>query len=199
MAEYSASNPIGIRRAPYDTYPNTYGSMNTGTRQVHNDGEIYGAIGWRMIQAYETAGLTRSDLLADLVFGMTFTPSRPRMELMRDGILQGLEASNHGGAPAWCGTPSPNTAWASAPPAPRTRAPRSRSSSRSTSRPSASSPSLELRPLHPEPPHDRLLHGVKRGGRLHFLPTPASERAGGAEDDRKDLGGGLGAEGHARP
>jgi hypothetical protein len=91
VGEYSYSNPVGIRRSPYDTYPFTYGSMNTGTRQVHNDGEIYAAIGWRLKQAYANDTL----LLADLVEGMKFTPSRPDFEAMRDGILQAV--ANRGG------------------------------------------------------------------------------------------------------
>lgn len=90
VAEYSFSNPIGIRREPYDTYSRTYGALNEGTRQVHNDGEIYAAIGWRMIENYADAGVAQSDLLADLVEGMKHTPSRPAYEDMRDGILAGL-------------------------------------------------------------------------------------------------------------
>ena len=93
IGEYSFSNPIGIRRFPYAGYPLKYGSLNTGTREEHNDGEVYAAIGWRMIQNYKTAGLSKDDLLADLVEGMKFTNPRPAFEDMRDGILAGLGAN----------------------------------------------------------------------------------------------------------
>jgi extracellular elastinolytic metalloproteinase len=93
IGEYSFSNPTGIRRFPYAGYPLKYGSLNTGTRQEHNDGEVYAAIGWKMIDNYTNAGLTRDDLLTDLVEGMKFTPARPAFEDMRDGILQGLGAN----------------------------------------------------------------------------------------------------------
>jgi hypothetical protein len=43
IGEYSASDPLGIRSAPYTNYPRTYGDFS-GTG-VHFDGEIYGAIG----------------------------------------------------------------------------------------------------------------------------------------------------------
>jgi extracellular elastinolytic metalloproteinase len=97
VAEYSASDARGIRRNPYDAYPRTYGSLNgpAAARQVHNDGEVYGAIGWRLIEHYTAALLSRADLLRDLVEGMKFTPARPAYEDMRDGILQAV--SNRGG------------------------------------------------------------------------------------------------------
>ncbi|HEV7766166.1 MAG TPA: M36 family metallopeptidase [Thermoanaerobaculia bacterium] len=85
MGEYSSSNPVGIRSAPYDTYPRTYGDV-AGTA-VHFDGEVYGAIGWRLLQLYLAAGLTNTDLLRDLVQGMRFTPAAPNFQQMRDGIL----------------------------------------------------------------------------------------------------------------
>jgi len=92
IGEYSYSDPRGLRRAPYGAYPYTYGSLNgpAADREVHNDGEIYGAIGYRLIQLYTAAGLTRAQLLADLVDGMRYTPARPTYEQMRDGILQGI-------------------------------------------------------------------------------------------------------------
>ena len=39
MGEYSTSNPAGIRRSPYGSYPLTYANV-TGA-EVHNDGEIF--------------------------------------------------------------------------------------------------------------------------------------------------------------
>jgi extracellular elastinolytic metalloproteinase len=82
IGEYATSSPIGIRRAPYAGYPLTYGNV-TGA-EVHNDGEIYAAIVWRMIELF---GARRDDLFNYVVDGMNFTPSQPTYEEMRDGIL----------------------------------------------------------------------------------------------------------------
>ena len=94
MAEYSSSDPFGIRSLPYDTYNRTYGDVD-GTAGVHMDGEVYGAIGWRLLQHYQAAGIDKSVLLADLVDGMNYTPREPAYEDMRDGILAGLAASGN--------------------------------------------------------------------------------------------------------
>src|SRR5688500_10839743 len=87
VAEYSASNPGGIRRQPYAGYSLiTYGGIS-GT-SVHNDGEVYGAIGWRL---FELFGASRVDeLFGYLVDGMNYTPPTPTYEQMRDGILQAV-------------------------------------------------------------------------------------------------------------
>jgi extracellular elastinolytic metalloproteinase len=85
MGEYASSDPLGIRSAPYANFPRTYGSV-TGS-EVHFDGEIYGAIGWKLLELYTAAGLTNLDLLRDLVQGMRFTPAAPNYQQMRDGIL----------------------------------------------------------------------------------------------------------------
>lgn len=85
MGEYAASDPLGIRSAPYANFPRTYGSV-TGS-EVHFDGEIYGAIGWKLLELYTAAGLTNTALLRDLVQGMRFTPAAPNFQQMRDGIL----------------------------------------------------------------------------------------------------------------
>jgi hypothetical protein len=53
--------------------------------EVHNDGEIYAAIGWRMIELF--GEVRRADLFRYMVQGMNFTPSSPSFESMRDGIL----------------------------------------------------------------------------------------------------------------
>ena len=89
VGEYSYSDPVaGIRRYPYEGYPLTYGSMNSGTREVHNDGEIYAAIGWRLVQDLKSNyGFSVDDALAFLVDGMNFTPASPKFEDMRDGLL----------------------------------------------------------------------------------------------------------------
>ncbi|HEU4886652.1 MAG TPA: M36 family metallopeptidase, partial [Thermoanaerobaculia bacterium] len=85
MGEYSASDPLGIRSAPYTNYPRSYGDV-AGTG-VHFDGEVYGAIGWKLRELYLANGFTTTQLLGDIVQGMNFTPSRPFYEHMRDGIL----------------------------------------------------------------------------------------------------------------
>jgi extracellular elastinolytic metalloproteinase len=86
VGEYSASNPLGIRSAPYTSFPRTYGSV-TGASGVHFDGEVYAAIGWKLRELYLAASLTETDLLRDLVQGMRFTPAAPNYQQMRDGIL----------------------------------------------------------------------------------------------------------------
>jgi hypothetical protein len=91
VGEYSTSDPNGIRSAPYTNYPRTYGDFSsTG---VHFDGEIYGAIGWHLLENYTGASLTVDTLLDDVVGGMNFTPSGPAFEDMRDGILAAAAGS----------------------------------------------------------------------------------------------------------
>jgi hypothetical protein len=93
VGEYSASDPIGIRSEPYSGYSRTYGDI-VG-EGVHLDGEVYGAIGWDLLQAYRAAHGEdgNSLLLEDLVDGMNYTPTQPSYEEMRDGILAGLANS----------------------------------------------------------------------------------------------------------
>ncbi len=93
VGEYSTHDSLGIRRYPYEGYPLTYAGMNQG--EVHADGEVYGAIGWKLLQGYQAAGIDKSVLLADLVDGMNYTPAKPKYEDMRDGILAGLAASGN--------------------------------------------------------------------------------------------------------
>ena len=83
MGVYASSSPNGIRRFPYAGYPNTYGDV-TGA-EVHDDGEIYAAVMWRLIVDFGAA--RRSDLFDYFVQGMNFTPSTPAYEDMRDGML----------------------------------------------------------------------------------------------------------------
>ena len=83
---YAASSPTGIRRFRYAGYPLTYGAV-TGA-EVHNDGEIYAAAIWRLMELF---GASRRSALFDYyVNGMNFTPSTPAFEDMRDGILQAV-------------------------------------------------------------------------------------------------------------
>jgi hypothetical protein len=83
IGEYSTSSPIGIRRAPYAGYPLTY--KNVTGAEVHNDGEIYAAVIWRLIELFGPD--RRAELFRYVVDGMNFTPSTPAYEDMRDGIL----------------------------------------------------------------------------------------------------------------
>ena len=89
IAEYSTSSPVGLRRAPYSGYPGTYADVNGA--EVHDDGELYAAIGWRMIELFGDA--RRADLFRYIVQGMNFTPSSPSFEDMRDGILAAVGAN----------------------------------------------------------------------------------------------------------
>ena len=88
MGEYTASSANGLRRFPYHNYPLTYGAV-TGA-EVHDDGEIYAAVVWRLIELF---GARRNDLFNYYVNGMNFTPSGPAYEDMRDGILAAVAAA----------------------------------------------------------------------------------------------------------
>jgi extracellular elastinolytic metalloproteinase len=83
IAEYSTSSPGGFRRAPYAGYPLTY--KNVTGAEVHNDGEIYAAVIWRLMELFGEN--RRLELFRYVVDGMNFTPSTPAYEDMRDGIL----------------------------------------------------------------------------------------------------------------
>ena len=90
VGAYAASDPGGIRTVPYGSYGLSYNDF-TGT-EVHLDGELYGAIGWRLFQNF---GANRKDvLLTYMVDGMNFTPSTPTFEQMRDGIITGIRATS---------------------------------------------------------------------------------------------------------
>jgi len=82
VGEYSFDDPAGIRRFRYAGYPNTYGDV-TGA-EVHADGEIYAAIGWRLFTLFPGR---KDALFGYLVDGMNYTPAQPTYEQMRDGIL----------------------------------------------------------------------------------------------------------------
>jgi hypothetical protein len=90
VAEYSASDPLGIRRASYVNYPLTYGDVVGAS--VHNDGEIYAATTWRLWKRFQQAGYSADQVLALLVEGMNYSPSEPAYEHMRDGILQAADS-----------------------------------------------------------------------------------------------------------
>jgi hypothetical protein len=92
VGEYSASGVNGIRRHPYANYPLTYGNV-TGA-SVHDDGEIYGAIGWRLKENFAGDSRQVGELLGYLVQGMNNTAAGPYFEHMRDGILDAIPASD---------------------------------------------------------------------------------------------------------
>jgi hypothetical protein len=96
IGEYSASNPLGIRRHRYEGYPLTY--ANVDGAEVHNDGEIYAAIVWKMMTLFGDA--RRTDLFRYVVDGMNYTPATPAYEHMRDGILASVR---NGAMPSDCG------------------------------------------------------------------------------------------------
>ena len=85
VGEYAFNSATGIRRFRYTNYPLTYADV-TG-QSVHNDGEIYAATMWKLLELWEAADHTQDELFDYVVGGMNFTPSRPAYEDMRDGIL----------------------------------------------------------------------------------------------------------------
>jgi extracellular elastinolytic metalloproteinase len=95
IGEYSFSNPMGIRRYRYEGYPLTY--ANVDGAEVHNDGEIYAAIVWKMMGLFGEN--RRNDLFRYVVDGMNYTPSTPTYEQMRDGILASV---SNGSMPSDC-------------------------------------------------------------------------------------------------
>jgi extracellular elastinolytic metalloproteinase len=93
VGEYSASDPNGIRRAPYAGYHVITYKDIVGT-EVHQDGELYGAIGWRLKENFESKNSNVDTLFNYLVQGMNYTSSGPAFEDMRDGILDAIDASS---------------------------------------------------------------------------------------------------------
>jgi extracellular elastinolytic metalloproteinase len=92
IGEYAFGDPAGIRSQPYANYVGSYKTSVTGT-EVHADGELYGAIMFRVLNNYLAAGLTVNDVYNDWVNGFNFTPSTPAYEDMRDGMLAGSPAA----------------------------------------------------------------------------------------------------------
>jgi len=97
VGEYSFSDPGGIRAHSYEGYDAHRTYADVPFTEVHDTGELYGAIGWDLWSRYKAAGFGQSDILFDLVQGMNFTPAQPSFEEMRDGILDGLTANSNGG------------------------------------------------------------------------------------------------------
>jgi len=91
MGEYAGASPLGIRRYRYAGYPLKYSNV-TG-EEVHNDGEIYAAVVWRMKELFDAAYGTQAGtprLFSYIVDGMNYTPATPAYENMRDGILASI-------------------------------------------------------------------------------------------------------------
>jgi hypothetical protein len=83
----------GVRRHSYDGYPYTYEDIgNSGSYEVHNDGEIWAATLWDL---HNTVGNTMGDLL--VINGLKSTPCNPSMMAARDAILSADQAQ-YGGA-----------------------------------------------------------------------------------------------------
>jgi hypothetical protein len=95
IGEYSYGNPLGIRRYRYEGYPLTY--ANVDGAEVHDDGEIYAAIVWKMMGLFGKG--KRGDLFRYIVDGMNYTPATPAYEQMRDGILASV---SNGATPSDC-------------------------------------------------------------------------------------------------
>ena len=85
--------------------------------EVHNDGEIYGAIVWRMIELFRAAygdAPGRSRLFGYVIDGMNFTPPAPNVRQMATASA----SVSHGPAPSDCdlvGRPSHSSAWGQGP------------------------------------------------------------------------------------
>ena len=94
VAEYSFSNPIGLRSAPYTNYPRTYGRRSRNRRPLR----------WRSVRRDRLAPLGNLSARRALERyprrlpgrGMTFTPAAPKFESMRDGILAAVAAAGTG-------------------------------------------------------------------------------------------------------
>jgi len=89
VGAYSSGVQDGIRRHRYAGYPLTYADVDGA--EVHNDGEIFAAVMWRLIELFGPA--RRSDLFTLFVDAMNYTPSFPTYEDMRDGQLQAVANS----------------------------------------------------------------------------------------------------------
>ena len=90
VGEYSFNDPGGIRRFPYAGYPLTYSDFSGSS--VHNDGEIYAAIIWKLVTLVGNTPENREQLLTYFVQAMNHIPATPTFEDMRAGLLQATPA-----------------------------------------------------------------------------------------------------------
>jgi hypothetical protein len=88
---YVTQNSIrGIRRQSYEGYTYTYEDIgNTGSYEVHNDGEIWAATLWDL---RKSLGMATTDQL--VINGLKSTPCYPSMTAARDAILSADQATN---------------------------------------------------------------------------------------------------------
>jgi extracellular elastinolytic metalloproteinase len=100
IAEYSFSNPNGIRRNRYAGYPRTYADVTGG--EVHNDGEIYAAVMWRLRELWIASGRSDDTIFGHFVDGMQYTIPSPSFEHMRNGMLDTIAFNVAGDAVARC-------------------------------------------------------------------------------------------------
>jgi len=119
VGEFSTTNSDGVRSEPYDTWDTTGRDYDDWVGEVHDDGEIYGAIIWKMWELYRDVGSigdgsvgdARDQIMDDLVAGMTATAALyeywPTFVDMRDGILLTISGANDPETPGanlnrWC-------------------------------------------------------------------------------------------------
>jgi hypothetical protein len=80
----------GIRRHSYEGYPYTYEDIgNSGSYEVHDDGEIWAATLWDL---RKSLGMATTDRL--VINGLKSTPCYPSMTAARDAILSADQATN---------------------------------------------------------------------------------------------------------
>lgn len=83
--EYATGKPLGARRAPYASYPYSYGDVS-GVEE-HDDGEIYAAIVWKLKELLIADGFSPTEILELMVNAMYWTTPRPSFENMRNGWM----------------------------------------------------------------------------------------------------------------
>ncbi|MBL8237665.1 MAG: M36 family metallopeptidase [Bryobacterales bacterium] len=100
VGEYSYNSPNGIRRYRYTNYPLRYNNLSGNS--VHANGELFAAILWRAKEKFAAAGKPIDALWNHFVNGMNYTPSAPKYEQMRDGIVQAAGGATGGPASEGC-------------------------------------------------------------------------------------------------
>src|SRR5437879_11690877 len=75
LGEYSFDDPRGIRTSPYTNYARTYGSIGDAGLEANNNGESYGASGWRLLQTFQGEAILKHRLLDYLVEGLNVAPA----------------------------------------------------------------------------------------------------------------------------
>lgn len=112
IGEYSTSYSGGIRSEPYDTWESTGRDYDDWVGQEHADGEIYGAIIWKMWELYSNDGTIaapQNQIMVDLVDGMKVISYQfwPTFVDMRDSILFAISGESVPETPGlnqnrWC-------------------------------------------------------------------------------------------------